>query len=250
MADNSQVTTGAGDFIRDIDRGAAKTQVVQLDAGGAVESLVSPSNPLPVKVAGVDTDQFDDDGYQYVNPNVPGADIATGDKQTQILSALGPLATGVPVTFGQGVTVSNFPATQAVSGSVAVVGNLIAAPTPGLVQDDDKQYDDDGIPYMNPNVPGADIATGDRQNQIIGSIQAILSGIPCTNWPAVQPVSLAAIPLPVNASLEMAGQVQRIADFMELVLLELRVISHTITQLGQPVQDGPEQLRNDPTLFN
>lgn len=53
MSDNTQVNTGSGDVIRDIDRTAqgipAKTQVVQLDAGGeSAESLVSGVNPLPV----------------------------------------------------------------------------------------------------------------------------------------------------------------------------------------------------------
>ena len=57
MADNTQVqapVTG-GDTVRDIDRslnanpGSAKTQVMQLDAGGQLqESLVSAANPMPV----------------------------------------------------------------------------------------------------------------------------------------------------------------------------------------------------------
>jgi hypothetical protein len=51
MADNTQVNTGSGDVIRDIDRGGVKTQVMQLDAGGqSGESLVSNTNPLPVKL--------------------------------------------------------------------------------------------------------------------------------------------------------------------------------------------------------
>lgn len=59
MADNTVTVTPPGstnaDTIRDIDRGGlgVKTQVVQLDAGGAgaTESLVSASNPLPVMAA-------------------------------------------------------------------------------------------------------------------------------------------------------------------------------------------------------
>ena len=62
MSDNTQLNPGvSGDTIRDIDRtydqtgvaGGPKTQVVQLDAGGAgsnAESLVSSANPLPVAV--------------------------------------------------------------------------------------------------------------------------------------------------------------------------------------------------------
>jgi hypothetical protein len=50
VVDNTQLNSGTGgDNVRDIDRGTAKTQVVQLDAGGQlVESLVSAANPLPV----------------------------------------------------------------------------------------------------------------------------------------------------------------------------------------------------------
>lgn len=50
MADNTQVNTGTGDVIRDIDRAGVKTQIVGLDAGGSgAESLVSLTNPLPVQ---------------------------------------------------------------------------------------------------------------------------------------------------------------------------------------------------------
>jgi hypothetical protein len=48
MTDNS--SQNGTDTIRDIDRAGIKTQVVQLDAGGATEKLVSPSLPLPTKV--------------------------------------------------------------------------------------------------------------------------------------------------------------------------------------------------------
>lgn len=51
MADNSQINTGSGDTIRDIDKGSGiKTQVVVLDRGGSgAESLVSSSNPLDTR---------------------------------------------------------------------------------------------------------------------------------------------------------------------------------------------------------
>jgi hypothetical protein len=48
MTDNS--SQNGTDTIRDIDRAGIKTQVVQLDAGGATEKLVSPSLPMPTKV--------------------------------------------------------------------------------------------------------------------------------------------------------------------------------------------------------
>jgi hypothetical protein len=53
MADNT-VLPGAGDVVRDIDRGNAKTQVVALDFGGesGPEVLVTIGNPLPVSDVG------------------------------------------------------------------------------------------------------------------------------------------------------------------------------------------------------
>lgn len=48
MSDNTTLG-GSSDVVRDIDRSGVKTQVVQLDVGGATaESLVSSANPLPV----------------------------------------------------------------------------------------------------------------------------------------------------------------------------------------------------------
>ena len=54
--------------------------------------------------------------------------------------------------------------------------------------------------------------------------------------------------LPPNAAQESAGQAQRTADLLEAILLELHVISASIVQLGQPVQDGPDVLRDDINL--
>lgn len=56
MAANTQLNPGsAGDLIRTIDRSGSgpKTQVLQLDVGGggATESLVSSTNPLPITKA-------------------------------------------------------------------------------------------------------------------------------------------------------------------------------------------------------
>ena len=57
MADNTQINVGAGDIIRTIARttpAAAKTQVIQLDAGGELgpEALVTAGAPLPVTEQG------------------------------------------------------------------------------------------------------------------------------------------------------------------------------------------------------
>lgn len=226
------------------------TQVVS----GAV--TVSSVTPLLVQR---DDQPVDDDGNPYVNPNVPGADIATGDKQTQQLAAIQALAAGIPVT--------NFPAVQPVSatslplptgamqqtgGSVSIVGPVTTGTpaTPSVVTLDERQSDDDGYPYVNPNVPGADIATGDKQTQQLAVLQQIALGVPVSQQ-GVWVVSVNSQPvavLPFNAAQETAGQAQRTADFLEAILLELRVISASIVQLGQPVQDGPDVLRDDITL--
>lgn len=51
MSDNT-ILPGAGDTVRAIDRSGTKTQVMALDVGGTEgESLVSPSNPVPVQDA-------------------------------------------------------------------------------------------------------------------------------------------------------------------------------------------------------
>jgi len=71
-----------------------------------------------------------------------------------------------------------------VTNTVAVTGSLALAanPLPTVTQDDDKQYDDDGIPYVNPNVPGADIALGANQLQEIALLTqlAAKTGLPVT----------------------------------------------------------------------
>lgn len=94
------------------------------------------------------------------------------------------------LTDATGVVQVNAPATQNVNvtnNPLPVTGSLTISPspTPTLTQDDDAQYDDDGYRYVNPNVPGADIATGDRQNAQIAlatSAQAPLA-LPATLAP-------------------------------------------------------------------
>jgi len=125
MGDNT--TLPGGDVIRDIDRTTAKTQVVQLDAGGAaVEKLIIggqqlmansvpivwPADENPLVVARDDV-QYDDNGIQYVNPNVPGADIATGDLQLQTVIAIN----GAPLRAA--------PATNVAVGTTSVL--IVAA---------------------------------------------------------------------------------------------------------------------------
>ena len=174
-------------------------------------SLSIAASPLPT-VTQDDDKQYDDDGIPYVNPNVPGADIATGDKQSQQLIALQQIAAGVPVTSLPGVvissgnvTVGNFPANQSVTvtnASLAVTGSLATTPSPlpTLVARDDAQYDDEGFPFVNTNVPGADIATGDRQQQQLDSLNRIATGVVITSIP-----SIAVNNLPANQSVTVTN---------------------------------------------
>jgi hypothetical protein len=166
---------------------------------------------------------------------------------TQPVSIAAPIAVTQSGTWTEGRTWNLSSATD----SVAITGSLTTSTptTPTITQDDDAQYDDDGYRYVNPNVPGADIATGDKQSTQISQLAQLLTSpgiasnaVAVSNFPAAQ--------FAANTSLEAAGNLQSIADTMALVLTELRVISAAITQLGQPVQDGPEQLRNDYTLLN
>lgn len=53
MADNTQVTNGTGDSIRDKDRAGVKTQIVGVDLtiGDATETLMGAANPLPSNIS-------------------------------------------------------------------------------------------------------------------------------------------------------------------------------------------------------
>jgi len=204
------------------------------------------------------------------------------------------------------VSVSNFPSTQAVSGTVnigntvAVTGSLTTTPstTPQVVTVDEHQYDDDGILYVNPNVPGADIATGDKQQQIINTLANVTNTVSFTGQ-AIPKTALSTQTLlmvqsqstglldpveegdntndndaPGNAGLigaevyprvfdgtywqrvrgsinggllvqESTGQIQRIADLLEAVLMELRTHSVLMASLNQPMTDDPDLIRGD-----
>lgn len=75
--------------------------------------------------------------------------------------------------------------------------------------------------------------------------------MPITIYPVPpQAVMINPQPLAPNASQEIGGQLQKIADTLELVLAEARVLSTLISQLGDGVQDSPDQIRDDPTLLS
>lgn len=215
-------------------------------------STIPPTTPALVVPDGA---LYDDEGIPYVNPNVAGADIATGDKQSQQLTALQALQAGVSVSnfpASQPVAVSNFPATQPVSGTVAISGTVATTPstTPTLVQNDDRQYDDDGIPYVNPNVPGADIATGDKQTQTLTLLATALPRVVAGTVGVAGAVSTLSTPqaLAPNAAQETTGQLQRVADLLEALLTEMRVMTALVSQQSQPTADDVERLRADFTL--
>lgn len=215
------------------------TNVVAVQGSFTIASSATPINVVQ------DAQTLDDDGIPYVNPNVPGADIATGDKQTQgnaLLAAILAAASAPATTpvFGT-VSVTNFPSTQPVS----------LASTITVVPRDEALVDDDGIPFVNPNVPGADIATGDRQTQIIAALQAtqprsITGTVAIVGGVAVTPT---ITPLPANAALEVAGQLQKIADFLERILAQEIVNGCLLTQLSQPYCDDPFTISEDPMLL-
>jgi hypothetical protein len=73
--------------------------------------------------------------------------------------------------------------------------------------------------------------------------------MPITIFPPIPTAATAAVLAP-NAAQELNGQLQRIAESMELVITELRVVSTLISQISQPIQDSPEDIRNDPTLLS
>lgn len=74
--------------------------------------------------------------------------------------------------------------------------------------------------------------------------------MPITIYPPI-PISISGVvqsTLAPNAAQELNGQLQRIADLMEKVLLELRVLSTEIAQLNDGAGIDPEQLRSDQAL--
>jgi hypothetical protein len=69
--------------------------------------------------------------------------------------------------------------------------------------------------------------------------------MPITIFP---PIQSATAGLPPNAAQELNGQLQRVADTLEAVLLELRVVSTSLALLNDGTGIDPEQLRSDASL--
>jgi hypothetical protein len=68
--------------------------------------------------------------------------------------------------------------------------------------------------------------------------------MPITIFPPIVSTVVAPSVLPPNASQELNGQLQRMADLMEASLLELRVISTSIAMLNDGSGFDPDGLRD------
>jgi len=226
---------------------------VDVDNFPIPEPISLPSTPVVVQR---DDAQYDDDGIPYVNPNVPAADVATGDRQQQEINLLQQMITsGVAINNPVLTVTGTVTAIQSVGTNLHVnVDNLTGVnfvtpqAVPTLVQRDDVQYDDDGFPYVNTNVPGADVATGDKQSQEITLLAQIATGLPVTIPPITGSVTVTSVPLPSNAAIEGTGNLQKLTDLTEAILLELKVHSTMIGSLYEAKTEDPEQLRSDLNL--
>ncbi len=139
MPDNS--LQGGTDTIRDIDRGTAKTQVVQLDIGGAAGELLV-TNAMPVTGTFYQATQPVSGAFYQVTQPVSIAAMpstpVTGQfwQTTQPVSLASTTVTGSVAVTGafyqatQPVSGTFWQATQPVSGTVAVTGTFWQATQP------------------------------------------------------------------------------------------------------------------------
>ena len=235
---------------------AASMPVVLASDQGSLTVGLTGNNPVLTPFKMSDENQlYDDNGHLYVNPNVPDADISTGQLQQQQIAQLaqllasGIIASGL-VTVQGAVTVGNtVPVTDAGSSLTVDTGQVGGSLK---VTEDADTFDDDGIRYVNPNVAGADISTGSLQQQIIQILGTILTATTANSVVSVpSPITVSnvsATALAPNASIETGGNLQRVVDNQEAILAELRVISHLVAAQGSPMSDSPDQLRSDYSL--
>lgn len=200
MADNTTLNPGTGgDTIRSEEKGGAKTQVILLDKGGTgAESLVTDANPLPVELASL----------PLPSGAATAANQATGNTTlASILTAL-----GQTLAVGGTVTVSNLPATQAVSGTVtANLGTLNGAATSAkqdaIIAALGSPLQAGGLVSIAGTVPVSGPLTDAqlRATAVPVSGTVGISGsvsVTGTFWQATQPVSAASLPLPDGAATE------------------------------------------------
>lgn len=241
MSDNTIIPPAAGgDTIRDIDRGTgSKTQVVQLDVGGAAanpEKLVTDGAPLPVKIdpsgqpaqVVFSPDALGPAGMDGALPVTLALDqppvlvqVNPTGQQPMMLSLSLTMAsdqTSIPVIANQGVSpynvagsvaVTNLPATQPVSGAVSVS-----------------------------NFPASQAVTG-------------------TFFQPTQPVSLASAPLPANAAQEVGGnlaslvtlatQLQQLIELNKMILAAAKANNLLLASIGG-TSVNPSDMLDDVTF--
>lgn len=178
------------------------------------------------------------------------------------------------------VNVGNFPATQAVSGTVTVVqsnaSNLLAnvtvtnfPATTTVVQSNASNLLATVTLAAGSNAIGNVIATQSNaanlqvtvvqsnaanhfatvvQNNAANLLATVSGSVTLgASTNAIGNVvvsSLPTIPLASNASQELNGQIQRMADLLEAVLVELRTMNVIISGLNHPVADSLEVIRS------
>jgi hypothetical protein len=209
---------------------------------GSAPWTMAFNGPQPVYLDDQNT-VVDDQGILFVNTNVDGSDISTGSRQDVHTGLLQQIVAGTP-SSQQGTW--SVAATQ--SGTWTIQQSTsFSGPQPVYLDDQNNVLDDQGIQYVNTNVDGADISTGTRQDSQTALLQQIVAGSPSSQQGAWT-VSVSSIPLASNTALELGGQIQRVADLMEAVLLELRVHSTMIASLAHPQPEDPERIRSDMNL--
>jgi hypothetical protein len=203
MAGNIVLNAGAGGATlgTDLDGSSVNWQVVKIgySVSGTTPTQVSTGNPLPVTVPGsvAVTGAF----FQATQPvsavalPLP-AGAATTAGQSAIITALGsPLQ-----ETGGSVSVVNFPATQPVSGTVAATQGT----TPWVCN----------LTQVggNPVVTGTGLSGAGIPRVTVSTDSSISVG----NLPATQVVVAASLPLPANAAQESGGNLQLLAQLIEI----------------------------------
>jgi hypothetical protein len=339
MADNTGlviVAGSAGDTIRTIDRGTAKTQVVQLDLGGEASENM-PVGSIPVTGTFWQATQPVSGTFWQATQPVSG----TFWQSTQPVSVAATLAVKPDGTVwaltgtSANVDVTNFPATQAVSvaatlavkpdgtvwtltgtsanvdvtNTVAVSGTFWQNTQPvsiagnqavNLAQYNGATVGATNAQFVQPGTGASFAVTGtfwqttqpvsgtfwQTTQPVSGtfwqttqpvSVAATLAVKPdgtvwaltgtsananVTNFPATQPISAVALPLPAGAMPQTGGTVGLVAGtaniglvtetnaspmltLLQAILTEMR-ITNALLQAGLNVQDDIEAMRADP----
>lgn len=296
-----------------------------------VSGTLTTTQPTTPTTTQEDSAQYDDDGFPFVNPNVPGADIATGDRQEAQRLLLAQIAASTPPQSPPTTAFQQVSASGQILGPFALNGQNVAqifisgtyasATLVYEVSQDQLVWigrrsvrntgaqdsvnglalaanstvtsaiDVSGFSFFRvrstafgaSGTVGVVVATyGSFTSPLIsaivtgpGNVGAAAQGFPVmvgasdgTNiarylsvdaagqlnvnqgspGASAWPMSVAALPLPTGAPTENAGQLQRVADLLELILLELRVNTALLAQGNQPQTDDVDRIRGDINL--